>query len=205
MYLLNEQRTVLPEFRRIGPTGTIISPRAGRRSGGTDWGPGVRNSRLRVAWICTGTAFVLDIPCTTSGPPIKIERVDVSVRLEKRLAALLLDLAQHKRMSVNSCLEEILLHTNEGVEPHTKATLRQIEELKKKHGIDYDSHGSYRFVERVGPSPPQSVVPSWVVGIRTLPHFEFCPHCRRQYERWGSAASRNPLGPDDPQQSVARQ
>ncbi len=43
--------------------------------------------------------------------------------------------------------EEMLLHTNEGVEPHTKATLRHIKELREKHGIDYDSHGSYRFVE----------------------------------------------------------
>jgi len=25
--------------------------------------------------------------------------------------------------------------------------LRYIQELKKKHGIDFDSHGSYRFVE----------------------------------------------------------
>jgi hypothetical protein len=82
-----------------------------------------------------------------TGPPIKIERVDVSVRLEKRLAALLLDLAEHKRTSVNSCLEEVLLHTNEGVGPHTQTTLKYIQELKKKHGIDYDSHGSYRFSE----------------------------------------------------------
>lgn len=88
----------------------------------------------------------------TVGEPIPIERVDVPVRLEKRLAALLYDLAAHKRMSLSSCLEEILLHTNEplgdGVaSPHTKTTLRYIQELKKKHGIDYDSHGSYRFVE----------------------------------------------------------
>jgi catechol 2,3-dioxygenase-like lactoylglutathione lyase family enzyme len=81
------------------------------------------------------------------GPPIRIERVDVPVRLEKRLAALLQDLAKHKRMSVNSCLEEMLLHTNDGVGPHTQTTLHHIQELKKKHGIDYDSHGSYRFVE----------------------------------------------------------
>jgi catechol 2,3-dioxygenase-like lactoylglutathione lyase family enzyme len=81
------------------------------------------------------------------GPPIKIERIDVAVRLEKRLAALLVDLAAHKHMSINSCLEEMILHTNEGVGPHTQATLRYIQELKKKHGIDYDSHGSYRFVE----------------------------------------------------------
>ena len=81
------------------------------------------------------------------GPPIKIERVDVPVRLEKRLAALLQELATHKRMSVNSCLEEMLLHTNDGVGPHTHMTLHHIQELKKKHGIDYDSHASYRFVE----------------------------------------------------------
>jgi catechol 2,3-dioxygenase-like lactoylglutathione lyase family enzyme len=90
------------------------------------------------------------IPC--AGPPLNIERVDVPVRLEKRLAALLFDLAQHKRMSVDSCLEEILLHTCEpwgnGVaSPHTKATLRHIQDLKKKHHIDYDTHASYRFVE----------------------------------------------------------
>jgi catechol 2,3-dioxygenase-like lactoylglutathione lyase family enzyme len=87
-----------------------------------------------------------------TGPPIKVERVDVPLRLEKRLAALLHDLAEHKHMSLTSCLEEILLHTNEpygdGVaSPHTAGTLRYIQELKKKHGIDYDSHGSYRFVE----------------------------------------------------------
>ena len=85
--------------------------------------------------------------------PLPIERVDVTVRLEKRLAALLEDLARYKRMSLSSCLEEILLHTNEplgdGVaSPHTAGQLRYIQELKVKHGIDYDSHASYRFVER---------------------------------------------------------
>ena len=81
------------------------------------------------------------------GPRLKIQRVDVPMRLEKRLAGLLQDLAQHKHMTVNACIEEMLLHTNEGVGPHTKTTLHYIQELKKKHGIDYDSHASYRFVE----------------------------------------------------------
>ena len=89
----------------------------------------------------------------TVGDPIEIERIDVPVRLEKRLAALLVDLAAHKRMTLSSCLEEILLHTNEplgdGVaSPHTQRTIAYIQELKKKHGIDYDSHASYRFVEK---------------------------------------------------------
>lgn len=94
-----------------------------------------------------GYRLVFGHPIYTVGPKIKIERVDVSVRLEKRLAGLLQDLAAYKRMTVGSCLEEILLHTNDGVGPHTKSQLKYIEELKKKHGIDYDSHGSYRFVE----------------------------------------------------------
>lgn len=86
------------------------------------------------------------------GEPVKIERVDLPIRLEKRLSALLQDLALHKGMTLSSCLEEILLHTCEplgdGVaSPHTKATLRHIQDLKKKHGIDYDCHASYRFVE----------------------------------------------------------
>lgn len=87
-----------------------------------------------------------------TGPKLKIERVDIPLRLEKRLAALLYDLAEHKRMSLTSCLEEILLHTNEpmgdGVaSPHTRRTLAYIQELKVKHGIDYDAHASYRFEE----------------------------------------------------------
>jgi catechol 2,3-dioxygenase-like lactoylglutathione lyase family enzyme len=89
----------------------------------------------------------------SAGPAIEIERVELPVRLEKRLAALLVDLADHKRMSLTSCLEDILLHTNEplgdGVaSPHTRHDLQVIQQLKTKHGIDYDSHGSYRFVER---------------------------------------------------------
>jgi catechol 2,3-dioxygenase-like lactoylglutathione lyase family enzyme len=85
-------------------------------------------------------------------PKLKIERVDVPVRLEKRLAALLKDLAVHKGMSIDSTLEETLLHTFEPLvdsvaSPHTRHTLRVIQELKKKHGIDYDCHASYRFEE----------------------------------------------------------
>ena len=73
----------------------------------------------------------------TVGPPVEIERVDVPVRLEKRLAALLADLAEHKRMSLSSCLEEILVHTcaplGDGVaSPHTRSQLRHIQNLKEK-------------------------------------------------------------------------
>ncbi len=117
--------------------------------------PGDREYGLRDYGVRDLNGYRLDFGHNifNAGPPIPIERVEVPVRLEKRLAALLHDLAEHKRMSLSSCLEEILLHTNEplgdGVaSPHTRRQLEYIQELKRKHGIDYDSHGSYRFVER---------------------------------------------------------
>jgi catechol 2,3-dioxygenase-like lactoylglutathione lyase family enzyme len=130
------------EFHRAG--GVEIATPPGDRE------YGIRDYTIRDL---DGHYLTFGHPLFNMGPAIEVERVDVPVRLEKRLAALLEDLAKHKRMSLSSCLEEILLHTNEplgdGVaSPHTKSTLRYIQELKQKHGIDYDSHGSYRFVER---------------------------------------------------------
>lgn len=117
--------------------------------------PGDREYGLRDYAIrdLNGYELVFGQPTYRMGPPIEIERVDVPVRLETRLAAVLRDLADYKGMSVSSCLEETLLHTFEplgdGVaSPHTRADLRKIQELKAKHGIEYDSHGSYRFKER---------------------------------------------------------
>lgn len=113
---------------------------------------GIRDYRIRDL---NGYEFEFGHHLLNQGPPLEIERVDVPLRLEKRLAALLQDLAAYKHMSLTGCFEEILLHTNEplgdGVaSPHTKSQLRYIQHLKKKHGIDYDSHASYRFVEREG-------------------------------------------------------
>jgi hypothetical protein len=57
-------------------------------------------------------------------------------------------------MTLGEMLEETLLHSmellaGEGVaSPHTAYTHRYIQELRKKHGIDYDCHASYRFVEK---------------------------------------------------------
>jgi catechol 2,3-dioxygenase-like lactoylglutathione lyase family enzyme len=87
-------------------------------------------------------------------PKLEIDRVSVETRIERRLAALMRDLARHKKMTVGEMLEETLLHTFEkmprgGVaSPHTAKTLAHIQALKKKHRIEYDVHASYRFVER---------------------------------------------------------
>ena len=127
----------LYEFQRSSGVEVVVEP--------ADRPYGLRDYRIRDL---NGYELSFGQHLFNEGPPLEIERVDVPVRLEKRLAALLQDLAKHKRMTVNSCLEETLLHTLDGVGPHTGSQLRHIQGLKKKHGIDYDSHGSYRFVER---------------------------------------------------------
>ncbi len=87
-------------------------------------------------------------------PEMQIDRAPLTAPIEKRLLALIEDLAGHKNMTVGEMLEETLLHSFEempegGVaSPHTVATLAHIRELREKHGIDYDSHASYRFVEK---------------------------------------------------------
>lgn len=92
-----------------------------------------------------------------SGEPLPIERVPFEVPLEKRLVALLGDLAAHKRMTMSEMIEETLLHSFDSepqaagkwvASPHTARNLRHIEELKTKHGINYDTHDSYRFSEK---------------------------------------------------------
>jgi catechol 2,3-dioxygenase-like lactoylglutathione lyase family enzyme len=117
--------------------------------------PGDRHYGLRDYAVrdLDGNALSFGHRLPVAEPALEIERVDVPVRLERRLAAALADLAARKHMTVSGCLEETLLHTFEplgdGVaSPHTRADLRYIQELKAKHGIDYDSHASYRFVER---------------------------------------------------------
>jgi len=112
---------------------------------------GLRQYRIRDPF---GHALFFGQHLPATEPKLEIERVEVPVRLERRLAAALADLAAHKGMSVSECLEETLMHTFErtpdgGVpSPHSQRTLDHIEELKRKHGIDYDTHATYRFVEK---------------------------------------------------------
>jgi hypothetical protein len=85
----------------------------------------------------------------------KVKRTAIEARLEERLALVLRDLANITNRSLGEVLEETLLHSFEAVpgvrgavaSPHTSATLELIEELKRKHGLDYDTHDSYRFTE----------------------------------------------------------
>lgn len=54
-------------------------------------------------------------------------------------------------MFANGRMRMLVRHSVMGAPEET-----YIQELKTTHGIDYDSHGSYRFVDRLGAQPPQS-------------------------------------------------
>jgi catechol 2,3-dioxygenase-like lactoylglutathione lyase family enzyme len=93
---------------------------------------------------------------TIRGEPLPVKRVAVEARLEERLANLVADLAKETDRTVGELLEEILLHSFEPVRglegeavasPHALKTFELIDRLKQRHGIDYDTHASYRFVE----------------------------------------------------------
>jgi catechol 2,3-dioxygenase-like lactoylglutathione lyase family enzyme len=132
----------LSEFQRANGVSVVQGP------ADQDWG--LRDYTIRDL---DGNYLTFGHRLPKREPPLPVERIDIPVRLEKRLAAVLADLAKHKHMSVSECLEETLLHTfeplGEGVaSPHTKTDLRYIQELKQEHGIDYDAHASYRFIEQ---------------------------------------------------------
>ena len=136
VYFLVGDADALYEFQRASGAG-IVEPPADREYGLRDYC--VRD--------LNGYELSFGHPVFNAGDPIEIERVDVPLRLERRLAGVVRDLAERKRMSIDSFFEETLLHTLDGVEPHTRRDLEFIKKLKEKYAIDYDSHGSYRFVE----------------------------------------------------------
>jgi len=96
--------------------------------------------------------FTQNLPCED----IVVERTEIRPRIEKRLAAVIEDLARETDRSLGDVIEEILLHSFEPVQglegqasasPHTIETYELIEKLKSKHNLNYGTHDSYGFVE----------------------------------------------------------
>ncbi len=88
---------------------------------------------------------------------IVVERVQLGVRMEKRMVQVLKGLAEFKDMSLGQLLEEIVLHSFEPVEghegqmtasAHSKASLAAIADLKRVYGMNYDTHASYEFQDK---------------------------------------------------------
>lgn len=78
---------------------------------------------------------------------IPVERVQLGVRMEKRMVKVLKGLAEYHDLSLGDLLEGIVLHAFENKTPFSEETLRRIEQLKEVYGMDYSVSASHRFTE----------------------------------------------------------
>lgn len=79
--------------------------------------------------------------------PIKVERVQTGVRIEKRMLKVLKGLAEYLDMTLGDLLEGIVLASFEGNSPFVASTLRKVEQLKEVYGMEYGVEASHRMVE----------------------------------------------------------
>jgi Rho termination factor, RNA-binding domain/Clp amino terminal domain, pathogenicity island component len=77
-----------------------------------------------------------------------MERIQLGVRIEKRMAKVLKATAEYLDRSLGELLETIVLHAFEGSRPFTEKTLAAIAELKKVYGMEYGLNAIDRVVER---------------------------------------------------------
>jgi hypothetical protein len=78
---------------------------------------------------------------------IPVERVQLGVRMEKRMVKVLKGLAEYHDLSLGDLLEGIVLHAFENKTPFSEETLQRIEQLKEVYGMEYGVSASHRFTE----------------------------------------------------------
>ena len=80
---------------------------------------------------------------------VEIERVQLGIRLEKKMTKVLKALAEYFDVSLTEMMESIVLHSleGEGVSAFSKDVLPKIKEIKKVYGMNYGVHDSQHFRE----------------------------------------------------------
>ncbi len=78
---------------------------------------------------------------------IHVERTQLGVRIEKRLAKVLKAIAEYLDMSLGDLLEGIVLHSFEGKSPFDADAQARIKKLMEIYEIDYDASASHHMFE----------------------------------------------------------
>ncbi len=107
-----------------------------------------------------------------SGGRLPVERVQLGVRMEKRLVKVLKALAEFEGVTLGQLLEKIVLHSFEpspgregelAASPHGKKALAPIADLERVYEMDFDAHTAKRFQdesdERSGRRPARRASP----------------------------------------------
>ncbi len=79
---------------------------------------------------------------------IPVERVQLGVRMEKRLVKVLKGLAEYHDISLGDLLEGIVLHAFENKTPFSEDSLHRIAQLKEVYGMNYGASASHHFIEQ---------------------------------------------------------
>jgi predicted DNA-binding ribbon-helix-helix protein len=91
--------------------------------------------------------------------PLAVERVQLGVRMEKRMVQVLKGLAEFEGLTLGQLLEKIVSHSFDPVpgqegemtaSPHSKRALAAISDLKKVYGMDDEPHRYRRFRDVAG-------------------------------------------------------
>jgi predicted DNA-binding ribbon-helix-helix protein len=80
--------------------------------------------------------------------PLEVERVQIGVRMEKRMLKVLKALAEYHDISLADLLEGIVLHAFENILPFSEETLRRVAQLKDVYGMNYGANASHQFKEQ---------------------------------------------------------
>lgn len=90
----------------------------------------------------------------SQGSSVTVERVQLGVRMEKRMVKVLKGLAEFNGITLGQLLENIVLHSFAAVpgqegemaaSPHGKRALAAVADLKRIYGMDYDTHAAHQF------------------------------------------------------------
>ena len=84
---------------------------------------------------------------TPNKKKIEIERVQLGVRMEKRLVKVLKAMAEYHDLSLGDLMEGIILHSMEGKKTFSDDSIKRIEQLKQIYGMDYDSSAAHNLIE----------------------------------------------------------
>lgn len=83
-----------------------------------------------------------------------VERVQLGVRMEKRIVQVLKGLAEFKGVTLGELLEKIVLHSFEPVpgdegescaSPHSRRDLQAVADLARVYGMEYEVHARRTF------------------------------------------------------------
>ncbi len=78
---------------------------------------------------------------------IKVERVQLGVRMEKRLVKVLKAMAEYHDLSLGDLMEGIILYSMEGKSPFNDDAIKRIEQFKQIYGMNYGSSAAHNLTE----------------------------------------------------------